>query len=231
MSFHQQQLKILPARRKRKSSTKDSLDGEVVISTEMTGEEQILYQLAVEDKLPPWKEVAIKYKEQTGRLMNVPALQMKKKRLVERLRVWTPSDERALLLAFDGQHSMRWEQVAQEMLKFGCGEKWPKEMVERKWYELQRRGERRSSEYEVHSSKHSVNSDYNISLDFSGKRRKSTTQSLYGSENTGSMCAVSPTNMSGMRSRQGSDASSHYQYQHALPNLMFNHQQQNWQGN
>jgi hypothetical protein len=103
--------------------------------------------------------------------------------------------------------------------------------VERKWYELQRRDERPSSEYEVHSSKHSVNSDHNIPLDFSSKRRKSTTQSLHGSENTGSMSAVSPTNMSGIRSRQGSDASSHYQYQTGLPNLIFNHQQQNWQGN
>ena len=57
----------------------------------MTFEEQILMQLTEVDRLP-WKEVAIKFKERTGKDMRVPALQMRKKRLMERLRVWTPTD-------------------------------------------------------------------------------------------------------------------------------------------
>jgi hypothetical protein len=80
----------LPSRRKRKP-LRETRDGEVVLSGEMTTEEQILMQLTEQQNLP-WKEVAARFKEQTGKAMKVPALQMRKKRLVERLRVWTPSE-------------------------------------------------------------------------------------------------------------------------------------------
>ena len=80
----------LPSRRKRKS-LRETQDGEIVLSGEMTTEEQILMQLTEQQNLP-WKEVAIRFKEQTGKATKVPALQMRKKRLVERLRVWTPSE-------------------------------------------------------------------------------------------------------------------------------------------
>jgi hypothetical protein len=83
-------MRPLPRRRKRKPIRSFS-DREAVLSGEMTAEEQILMQLT-EQKNLPWKEVAIRFKEQTGKLMKIPALQMKKKRLVERLRVWTPSE-------------------------------------------------------------------------------------------------------------------------------------------
>jgi len=74
--------------RKRKASGQV---GEILLSGDMTFEEQILMQLTEVDRLP-WKEVAIKFKERTGKDMRVPALQMRKKRLMERLRVWTPTD-------------------------------------------------------------------------------------------------------------------------------------------
>lgn len=80
----------LPSRRKRKP-LRETRDGDVVLSGEMTTEEQILMQLTEQQNLP-WKEVAARFKEQTGKAMKVPALQMRKKRLVERLRVWTPSE-------------------------------------------------------------------------------------------------------------------------------------------
>ena len=80
----------LPNRRKRKP-LRDDHEGEVVLSGEMTTEERILMQLTEQQHLP-WKEVAIRFKEQTGKSMKVPALQMRKKRLIERLRVWTPSE-------------------------------------------------------------------------------------------------------------------------------------------
>lgn len=81
-------MRPLPRRRKRKPVRAFS---ERDLSGEMTPEEQILMQLT-EQKNLPWKEVAIRFKEQTGKMMKIPALQMKKKRLVERLRVWTPSE-------------------------------------------------------------------------------------------------------------------------------------------
>lgn len=80
----------LPSRRKRKP-LKDAGDGEIRYSGEMNEEERVLIQLTVEENLP-WKEVAVKYKEHTGKIMKVPALQMRKKRLIERLRVWTPAE-------------------------------------------------------------------------------------------------------------------------------------------
>lgn len=57
----------------------------------MSSEEKVLIQLTEKENLP-WKEVAIRFKEQTGKTIKVPALQMRKKRLVERLRVWTRSE-------------------------------------------------------------------------------------------------------------------------------------------
>lgn len=80
----------LPPRRKRKT-VGDGQDGELVLSGEMTTEEQILIRLSHYENLP-WKEVAMRFKEQTGKAMKVPALQMRKKRLIERLRVWTQSE-------------------------------------------------------------------------------------------------------------------------------------------
>lgn len=89
-SSSRETLGALPNRRKRKP-VRDDRDGEIVLSGEMTTEEQILMQLTEHEHLP-WKEVAVRFKEQTGKSMKVPALQMRKKRLVERLRVWTPSE-------------------------------------------------------------------------------------------------------------------------------------------
>jgi len=80
----------LAPRRKRKAG-RDSQDGEIVLSGDMSSEEKVLIQLTEKENLP-WKEVAIRFKEQTGKTMKVPALQMRKKRLVERLRVWTRSE-------------------------------------------------------------------------------------------------------------------------------------------
>jgi hypothetical protein len=80
----------LPPRRKRKPLG-ESQEAELVLSGEMTTEEQILIRLSHYQSLP-WKEVATRFKEQTGKAMKVPALQMRKKRLIERLRVWTPSE-------------------------------------------------------------------------------------------------------------------------------------------
>jgi hypothetical protein len=81
----------LPVRRRRKSP-RHSRDGDFFLNTgDMTYDEQVLMQLTEVDRLP-WKEVMVKFREMTGKSMKVPALQMRKKRLVERLRVWTPSD-------------------------------------------------------------------------------------------------------------------------------------------
>jgi hypothetical protein len=80
----------MPVRRRRKSS-KHARDSEILLSGQMSHDENILMQLTEVERLP-WKDVVVVFRERTGRSMKVPALQMRKKRLVERLRVRTPSD-------------------------------------------------------------------------------------------------------------------------------------------
>ena len=90
--FPDQQLASLPPRRKRKTPPTD-YDSETALDGKCNFEEKVLLQLKEEQGLP-WKEVAAKFNERTGKEMKVPALQMKKKRLRERLRVWTDVDVR-----------------------------------------------------------------------------------------------------------------------------------------
>lgn len=80
----------MPIRRRRKSP-KHARDADILLTGQMNFDEQVLMRLTEVDRLP-WKEVVVKFREETGKSMKVPALQMRKKRLVERLRVWTPSD-------------------------------------------------------------------------------------------------------------------------------------------
>ncbi|KAH8813091.1 hypothetical protein F5884DRAFT_671046 [Xylogone sp. PMI_703] len=130
-----EKLSPLPAKRKRKSSAPDNVDGELAYSSgEVKREEQILLQLAEEGL--PWKEIAVRFYETTGKNMKVPALQMRLKRLRERLRKWTEIEEQALTLSVEDYENAKWDVVATDMLKYGCVEKWPKEAVQKKWYEM-----------------------------------------------------------------------------------------------
>jgi hypothetical protein len=76
--------------RKRKSP-EAGLEGDVLFPSDLTYDEHLLLQLTEQDNLP-WKEVAARFNEKTGKQMKVPALQMRKKRLIERLRVWTDTE-------------------------------------------------------------------------------------------------------------------------------------------
>lgn len=76
--------------RKRKSP-EAGFEDEYLASDDLTYEEHLLLQLTEQDQLP-WKEVAVRFNEKTRKQMKVPALQMRKKRLVERLRVWTDNE-------------------------------------------------------------------------------------------------------------------------------------------
>jgi hypothetical protein len=39
-------------------------------------------------------------------------------------------------MAWDDYSRSKWETIANNMPKYGCAEKWPKEMVQKKWQEL-----------------------------------------------------------------------------------------------
>lgn len=58
---------------------------------ELNEEEQLLLKLKEEENLP-WKDIAIRFQTELGKSYQVPALQMRFKRLRERMRTWTETD-------------------------------------------------------------------------------------------------------------------------------------------
>jgi hypothetical protein len=64
---------------------------------ELSDDDRLLIKLK-QDQNMPWKEISKEFEERLGRPYQVPALQMRYKRLKERLRTWTDQDVgRALL--------------------------------------------------------------------------------------------------------------------------------------
>ena len=58
---------------------------------ELNDEEQLLLKLKEEENLP-WKDIAVRFQTDLGKSYQVPALQMRFKRLRERMRTWTETD-------------------------------------------------------------------------------------------------------------------------------------------
>ena len=71
----------------RKRKRQPSTSGPV----ELNEEEQLLLKLKEEENLP-WKDIAIRFQTDIGKSYQVPALQMRFKRLRERMRTWTETD-------------------------------------------------------------------------------------------------------------------------------------------
>ncbi|KAI9802478.1 MAG: hypothetical protein M1825_002863 [Sarcosagium campestre] len=102
---------------------------------ELTEEERLLLRLKDDENLM-WKDIALRFQHDLGKNHQVPALQMRYKRLREKLRVWTDTDVHALEQARDYWEKFKWDIIATKMLEFGCGEKWPPKYCLRKWEEL-----------------------------------------------------------------------------------------------
>jgi len=88
-AFPQALSSISPRGKKRKDPPSDY--DVIMQSGDINAEEQLLLQLSGRDKLP-WKEVTDKFNKATGQEKKVAALQMRKKRLLERIRVWTDTE-------------------------------------------------------------------------------------------------------------------------------------------
>ena len=76
----------LPKRSKR-------INASAVVSIELNQEERLLLHLKDEENLA-WKEIAARFSAQLGKTSQVPALQMRYKRLREKMRAWTDVDVR-----------------------------------------------------------------------------------------------------------------------------------------
>ncbi|KAF2996270.1 hypothetical protein E8E13_004779 [Curvularia kusanoi] len=114
-------------RRRRSSSNASS-------SLELTEEDRLLLKLKDSDSMP-WKDIAARFQTELGKQYQIPALQMRLKRLRERMRTWSEADVRALRMAHDYWAQNKFDVIAQKMLEFGAQEKWTPKQCARKWAE------------------------------------------------------------------------------------------------
>ena len=98
-------------------------------------EERLLIRLKQDQNLP-WKDIAKEFENRFGRPFQVPALQMRYKRLRERLRPWTNEDIAALEAAHEFWESNKFDIIANKMLDLGVQDRWPSRYCERKWEQL-----------------------------------------------------------------------------------------------
>lgn len=104
-----------PQRRRSTSTTHTSqIPGANRSPTELSEEDQLLLKLKHEENLP-WKDIAKEFETRLGRTYQVPALQMRHKRLRERLRTWTDDDISALEAAYEYWEKSKFEIVAQKV--------------------------------------------------------------------------------------------------------------------
>ncbi|KAL9608516.1 MAG: hypothetical protein Q9167_006667 [Letrouitia subvulpina] len=102
---------------------------------ELNEEERLLLKLKEEENLP-WKDIAVRFQTDLGKTYQVPALQMRFKRLRERMRTWTETDVQALEQAYDYWEKFQFDIIAAKMLDFGASERWPAKYCARKWEEM-----------------------------------------------------------------------------------------------
>jgi hypothetical protein len=95
---------LLSSKKMRKSSPPSP-------NIEMTEEDTFLLRLK-EDEGLTWKEIATRFQDEMGKSFQVPALQMRLKRLKERMRVWTEVDIHALRLAHEYWMNAKFEIIA-----------------------------------------------------------------------------------------------------------------------
>ena len=74
-------------------------------------EDKLLLHLKDEQQLP-WKDIAQRFRTETGKVYMIPALQMRYKRLKERLQVWTDADVEALRQAHEYWESRKFDIIS-----------------------------------------------------------------------------------------------------------------------
>lgn len=104
-------------------------------SADLSDEDRLLIKLKDDDGLA-WKEIAARFQTDLGKTFQVPALQMRLKRLRERMRTWTESDVTALQLSVAFWDKHKFEIIADKMAEFGARDKWTARQCARKWQSL-----------------------------------------------------------------------------------------------
>jgi hypothetical protein len=96
-----------PKRRKRSDSNAST-------QFELSEEDKLLLRLKEEESMP-WKDIAARFQSDLGKTYQIPALQMRLKRLRERMRVWTESDVRALRMAHEYWAHNKFDIISQKV--------------------------------------------------------------------------------------------------------------------
>lgn len=94
-------------RRRRSESTTST-------QLELTEEDKLLLKLKEEESMP-WKDIAARFQQDLGKQYQIPALQMRLKRLRERMRVWSEADVRALRMAHDYWAQNKFDIISQKV--------------------------------------------------------------------------------------------------------------------
>ncbi|KAL0634748.1 hypothetical protein Q9L58_006344 [Maublancomyces gigas] len=116
-----------PNAKRRKSTSKEAWT--------MTEDDNLLFKLKDEEGLP-WKAIAQKFRDMNRGEFRVPTLQMRYKRLKEKMRVWDVEDIQLLKEAKDYLEKQKWELISQKMLELGSKKKIPASTCEKKWKEI-----------------------------------------------------------------------------------------------
>jgi len=83
-------------------------------NVEISEEDSFLLRLKDEEGLT-WKDIAARFQSDLGKTVQIPALQMRLKRLKERMRVWTELDLQALRMAHDHWISSKFSIIASKV--------------------------------------------------------------------------------------------------------------------
>ena len=102
-----------PSKRPKRSPSRQLAS--LLSSTAVLSVEDALLLRLRDVELLSWKMIAAQFKAELGRTYQVPALQMRLKRLRERLRPWVEVDVTALRLAHDYWEKNRWEIIAEKV--------------------------------------------------------------------------------------------------------------------
>ncbi|KAJ5037528.1 uncharacterized protein L3040_007700 [Drepanopeziza brunnea f. sp. 'multigermtubi'] len=125
--------------RKKSSPKRKSSPGqyeELVACRELTEQERFLLKWSMRDQVP-WKQITARYNEVfPQKVVKEATLQMRRKRLVDRLTEWTATEERALILSCQEHKSGQWPLIAKGMHRHGGKAKWSIETLRSKWTEL-----------------------------------------------------------------------------------------------
>lgn len=96
---------LFKRRRRSESTTSTQL--------ELTEEDKLLLRLKEEESMP-WKDIAARFQNDLGKQYQIPALQMRLKRLRERMRVWSDADVKALRMAHEYWAQNKFDLISQK---------------------------------------------------------------------------------------------------------------------